>query len=274
MKKLFIAFLLVISVLVLAGCACEHVWVEANCTTPKTCSECGEIEGAPLGHSWLAATCAAPKTCENCGVTEGEALPHNYDDATCELPKTCPDCGATEGEALGHQWVEATYDLPKTCSVCAVTEGDRLYRTDLGMDNDTLALTLSMLTKALGYDLKYLGIDEDGWPVYDLINASSGNSTSVNVTFEPTADGSLVYAVAIYTSDVNHTEAAALVGVVATTTLLSLDENFDVDLLTQTLSGTPEIIDDILLYYMESCGYAAEMQASEDFAIFWIYPAE
>lgn len=127
MKKLFCLILVLLLALTLAACGCKHeTWNEANCTTPKTCAECGETEGAPLGHSWLAATCETVKTCEICGETEGEALGHAWADATCETPKTCAGCGLTEGEALGHAWADATTEAPKTCETCGLTEGERI----------------------------------------------------------------------------------------------------------------------------------------------------
>ena len=54
--------------------SCDHVWIPADCTTPKTCKICGETSGAPLGHQWQEATYDAPKTCSVCGTTEGEPL--------------------------------------------------------------------------------------------------------------------------------------------------------------------------------------------------------
>lgn len=127
MKKRILLFVLTICcLLVLAGCGCEHDWVEANCVSPKTCSLCGETEGEALGHTWADATCTAPKTCTVCSVATGEALGHTWTDATCTDPKTCSACGETEGEALGHTWVEATTEAPKTCTVCGETEGERI----------------------------------------------------------------------------------------------------------------------------------------------------
>lgn len=41
---LFLAMLLI-------ACGHEHTWSEATCDTPKTCTECGETEGEPLGHT-------------------------------------------------------------------------------------------------------------------------------------------------------------------------------------------------------------------------------
>lgn len=125
-RKIWIACLLVICIVMLAGCKCEHEWVDADCDSAKTCALCEETEGAPLGHSWLAATCEDPKTCENCGATEGEAKGHFWEEATCEVAETCNVCHQTEGEPLGHTWEEATTELPKTCSVCQAKEGEPL----------------------------------------------------------------------------------------------------------------------------------------------------
>ena len=109
------------------GCFCQHeTWVDADCVTPKTCAECGETEGTPLGHSWMAATCEAPKTCEVCATTEGDPNGHSWVDAACETPKTCSACNLTEGESLGHNWEDATTEAPKTCANCALTEGERI----------------------------------------------------------------------------------------------------------------------------------------------------
>lgn len=125
MKKSIILLALALAcVFVLAGCACEHTWMDADCVTPKTCSKCEETEGEALGHSWKDASCTAPKTCESCGLTEGDMIDHVWTEVSCAAPKTCENCGLTEGEALEHTWVEANYQAPKTCSVCAATEGD------------------------------------------------------------------------------------------------------------------------------------------------------
>lgn len=52
----------------------EHIWSDATCTSPKTCSTCGETEGMALDHQWMAATTVAPKTCSLCGATEGSPI--------------------------------------------------------------------------------------------------------------------------------------------------------------------------------------------------------
>lgn len=107
---------------------CNHIWIEASCTEPKTCSVCGETSGEPTGHQWEEATCTTPKICSVCGKTEGSTKKHKWKDATCTEPKTCSVCGKTDGSAKGHKWKEATYDSPKTCKTCGKTEGDPLER--------------------------------------------------------------------------------------------------------------------------------------------------
>ena len=59
-----------------------------------------------VGHSWVEATCTAPKLCINCGLTEGDLLPHSWKDATCSAPKTCAGCGLTDGKRLPHQFAD------------------------------------------------------------------------------------------------------------------------------------------------------------------------
>lgn len=122
-RNVTVITLLLLILSTLSGCGHQHVWKEATCTEPNTCTECGETEGSPIGHTWTAATCTSPKTCNVCGETEGTALAHTWSEATCTTPKTCSVCRKTEGSALGHTWIEATCTIPKTCSVCGETEG-------------------------------------------------------------------------------------------------------------------------------------------------------
>lgn len=91
MKRIFALFMAAVLMLILASCSsCKHSWQEADCTTPKTCTLCGETRGTALGHLWMDATCTAPKTCSVCLATEGEPLEHNFVDHVCTY------CGYTE----------------------------------------------------------------------------------------------------------------------------------------------------------------------------------
>lgn len=77
MKKAIALVLLLIMGFSLCACGHEHTWEEATCTEPKTCSECGETEGSPLGHSWVEQTDTTPKMCLRCGKMEPMPLPQN-----------------------------------------------------------------------------------------------------------------------------------------------------------------------------------------------------
>lgn len=189
-KRLTLVVLVLVFALALTACGCKHeTWNDANCETPKTCAECGEIEGSPLGHSWLAATCETAKTCETCGKTDGEALGHSWLEADCETPKICSACALTEGEALGHNWVEATTEAPKTCETCGKTEGERII-TD---SRFTTAATAAVQGK-WGYTLEVTGdmIGEanfDGKLIYTLVLELKNDGTmAMYLTLEDASD--------------------------------------------------------------------------------------
>ncbi len=186
MKQRILVCILALSLLlVFTGCFCQHeVWNDANCVNPKTCAECGETEGAPLGHSWIAATCTDPKTCETCKATEGEAKGHAWVDATCTDPKTCTACKLTEGEALGHAWVDATTDAPKTCTTCNLTEGERII-TDERFTTSANSFLFGKWTGVAKMDGTVMGIEDfDG-------------SFEVNVTLTFGSAGELDIALAV-----------------------------------------------------------------------------
>ena len=60
----------------------EHVFAPADCENPQKCP-CGATRGNPVGHSWINATCTSPKTCLACERTEGEPLPHDFVEGVC-----------------------------------------------------------------------------------------------------------------------------------------------------------------------------------------------
>ncbi len=77
---------------------CEHVWVDADCTTAKTCSLWGETEGEALGHSYGEATETVAPDCTNAG----------------EMEYTCSACGDVKTEtvnALGHTYVDGACEM-------------------------------------------------------------------------------------------------------------------------------------------------------------------
>lgn len=64
---------------------CTHVWKEATCLEPKTCSICNKTEGSIGSHDWEEATCLSPKTCTICATSVGSKLEHSTDIETCSL---------------------------------------------------------------------------------------------------------------------------------------------------------------------------------------------
>ena len=118
--------LLTVLLLVAVGCACEHDWQEASCSTPRLCTLCGEIEGEIAGHSWQEASCTTPRTCVACGKAEGATLPHTWQAATCTQPKTCDTCGVTEGKPLNHEMTVATCTEAAKCKLCGASDGEKL----------------------------------------------------------------------------------------------------------------------------------------------------
>ena len=81
---------------------CSHVWKAATCTTPKTCTKCGETEGEALGHSYkynggLKTGNTHRLVCERCNAsrTETHKMSNNkctvcgYEKIIIEEPKKC-----------------------------------------------------------------------------------------------------------------------------------------------------------------------------------------
>ncbi len=61
---------------------CSHNYTDATCTTPKTCTLCGQTSGSELGHTYSVASCTVPQTCNRCGATNGSAAGHKWTDIT------------------------------------------------------------------------------------------------------------------------------------------------------------------------------------------------
>lgn len=130
MKKIIsLISLFSIVLFTLAGCGHTHEFADATCTAAKTCTECGETEGEPLGHNWKEADCENPKTCTRCGETEGKSLGHKWEKADCEHPAKCTVCGETSGSSAGH-----TVDIGR-CGKCG-----KVVNEDVGLEiaNDLL----------------------------------------------------------------------------------------------------------------------------------------
>ena len=117
MNKKTILFLTICSIsLILASCSHSHSWQGATCTQASICSECGEIQGSPLGHAWQEATCTSAKKCTICNTTEGTPLSHDWQEATCTTAKQCKICSATEGDTNPHTVQQWTLSTESSCT--------------------------------------------------------------------------------------------------------------------------------------------------------------
>lgn len=133
MKKIvFIVLATALVTALLTGCGHNHIWAEASCSAPKTCTNCGETEGELLSHSWTDATCANPKTCTVCKTQEGDALEHKLTNANYQTSAVCSVCGASVGEPTPAIFAEKGLAL--------MSEGVEYDYNSITHDNASIAL--------------------------------------------------------------------------------------------------------------------------------------
>lgn len=89
---------------------CIHVWIPADCKTPKTCSECGESIGETSGHTWSDANYNVPKTCTECGETEGEKKTTTSPLGLRDIVSSSSASSVYSGDNLGRHAPEKLYD--------------------------------------------------------------------------------------------------------------------------------------------------------------------
>lgn len=149
-----------------------HAWVDATCTSPKTCSACKATEGEALGHTWADATCTAPKTCSVCKLTEGENIDHSFDEGVCTMCeyedpiykerkigesvfRDLISIGAT-AEKIGNYVSSAWYFyIYESDDMSALSDGMSEFASETG-------LSKKYVEQATVEYLKWLGIVSDG----------------------------------------------------------------------------------------------------------------
>ena len=96
---------------------------ESNKTIDSTNSNDKTNKETDCTHVWKDATCLTPKTCTVCKATEGEALGHDTeeDDGNCLTPIVCPTCNAVltagKNEHIAHA-DDGDCTTPVLCTVC------------------------------------------------------------------------------------------------------------------------------------------------------------
>lgn len=151
-----------------------HEWVEATCTTPKTCSVCSKTEGNVLEHNFVhhnakAATCTeigwdAYDTCLRCDYTTYNEVPatgHMYKsewDSNSEKHwHECDACKDKKDEA-DHTWDKGVITTPATttsegvktftCEICKATKTESIAKIPSGggvtpPKNDTITVDVT-----------------------------------------------------------------------------------------------------------------------------------
>jgi len=133
MKKLlyflFNFILMIALVCTFSSCSsCEHVYDNA---CDADCNKCGDKR--EVAHDYMDATCTTPKTCKICGATDGEAddEAHNYGGEYGISGGAhwlyCQNEGCEERLILAHESeAPATYESPEYCAACGYLMAPKL----------------------------------------------------------------------------------------------------------------------------------------------------
>lgn len=177
---------------------CQHDWVDATCTTPKTCSICGEIEGEALGHSYTGKVTTAPTcgkegvktyTCSGCGHSYTEKIAatgaHTYGQQTdCTVAVKCSVCGTVIYAAKDHVYDN---DNDASCNTCgAVRELTNVTITKIESEITPMAIIP-------GYK-NYVGADWQAalqLPTELTVTLSTGEPATVAVLWDYAPLGNL-----------------------------------------------------------------------------------
>ncbi len=149
--KTIVSIMLIVMLFLITGCKqkeCNHNWIEATCTSPKTCTLCNKTEGTKLEHNYesliIKPTCTeqgfAIYSCKECKHTyiddyvkalDHDLIHHNELNPTCEEAgykeyDTCSRCNYTtyeEVKKIGHNysnpvftWTDFTAAATFTCT--------------------------------------------------------------------------------------------------------------------------------------------------------------
>lgn len=125
-----------------------HTWVDATCTTPKTCSVCGATEGQPLGHNYVENVVPPSSTdngytnytCSRCG--------HSYRDKyTCQIYGTVsPLNTGTVKINDGSNWQTVNYGDTITLTANAIKGYNFVQWNDGNTDNPRTVTATNSIT--------------------------------------------------------------------------------------------------------------------------------
>ena len=117
MKKLLAIILALVCLVGVVGCSDEHTDTADNYSSDYGNNETSSETASICNHDYAPATCTTPATCTLCGETNGSANGHSYGTATCKAPAKCTVCGET-----GSQTGDHTYNDKGDCTVCGAVD--------------------------------------------------------------------------------------------------------------------------------------------------------
>ena len=142
-RKLSVLMMILVLAMLFTGCCKHEVWTDANCTTPKTCVECGETEGTALGHIWQPRNTEVPETCSRCGETRGERI---ITDPRFTTASTIDFYGTWKGHSsISGELISKGLDATMPVDVTITLHNDSTMKMEI-IGNDTEAFIKSAET--------------------------------------------------------------------------------------------------------------------------------
>jgi hypothetical protein len=158
MRRIASVILIVALLISLSACCLKHDWEDATCTTPKTCSKCGETEGEALGHDYSDWSMVVEpsylsggtkrKTCNRCGDTITEEVPRLSTDNcvivdNSGMTVTAEECFYLLEEVLNGR----TNYFTNSQHTFRFLKGKDAYKRELYCDGVDTDISVSMLKK-------------------------------------------------------------------------------------------------------------------------------
>lgn len=168
--------------------SCSHQWVEATCTTPRTCKICGTVSGILSGHQWNEATYNEPTKCTICGATEGSMKTPS---APLGLRKIISSTSASSvygGDKLGQHIPENMYDGKLNTNWTEDASGSGISESVTFFFDDTYAVNKLHIYSGSHFNKTYY--DQNCRPKAIALTFSDGSI--VHIQLEDTYDEQII----------------------------------------------------------------------------------
>lgn len=168
MKRILAAALIVVLALSLTACGCKHErWLDATCTSPAICANCGKTQGQPTAHQWVDATCVRPKHCAVCNLTEGDLGDHIWKETFLSL-NICTECGMIEGDAVAFPLTDGQRVSIDGHSTFAINGWG--YSEEL-LDGDTVIASADKGSYVLWISFDYTNLSDESIELFRVFTA-------------------------------------------------------------------------------------------------------